>query len=86
MKFEIELSSRAYRFLKNIDKTIYNRIIKKLDGLSEDPFPPDAKRVTGRKEKAFRVRVGDYRILYAVYFNKETILILNIDKRPKAYR
>lgn len=86
MKFEIELSSRAYRFLKNIDKTIYDRIIKKLDGLSEDPFPPDAKRVTGRKEKAFRVRVGDYRILYAVYFNKETILILNIDKRPKAYR
>ena len=86
MKFEIELSSRAYRFLKNIDKAIYNRIIKKLGSLSEDPFSPDAKRVTGRKEKAFRVRVGDYRILYVVYSNKETILILNIDKRPKAYR
>ena len=86
MKFEIELSSRAYRFLKSIDKAIYNRIIKKLDGLSEDPFPPDAKRVTGRKEKAFRVRVGEYRLLYVVYFDKETILILNIDKRPKAYR
>ena len=86
MKFEIELSSRAYRFLKNIDKVVYNRIIKKLEGLSEDPFPPDAKSVTGRKEKAFRVRVGDHRILYVVYFNKETILILNVDKRPKAYR
>lgn len=86
MTFEIELSSRVYRFLKNIDKAIYNRIIKKLEGLSEDPFPPDAKRVTGRKEKTFRVRVGDYRILYVVYFNKETILILNMDKRPKAYR
>ena len=44
MKFEIELSSRAYRFLKSIDKAVYNRIIKKLDGLSEDPFPQDAKR------------------------------------------
>ena len=86
MKFEIELSSRAYRFLKNIDKVVYNRIIKKLEGLSEDPFPPDAKKVAGRKEKAFRVRVGDYRILYVVYFNKETILILNMDKRPKAYQ
>ena len=86
MKFEIELSSRAYRFLKNIDKTIYSRIIKKFEGLSEDPFPPDAKRVTGRKEKTFRVRAGDYRILYVVYFNKETILILNMDKRPKPYR
>ena len=86
MKFEIELSSRAYRFLKNIDKTIYNRIIKKLEELSEDPSPPHAKKVAGRKEKAFRVRVGDYRILYVVYFDKETILILNMDKRPKAYR
>ncbi|MEA1944661.1 MAG: type II toxin-antitoxin system RelE/ParE family toxin [Euryarchaeota archaeon] len=86
MKFEIKLSSRAYRFLKNINKVVYNRIIKKVERLSEDPFPPDAKRVIGRDEKAFRVRVGDYRILYVVYLDKETILIINIDKRSKVYR
>ncbi len=85
MKLEIELSSRAYRFLKNINKTVYDRIIKKIEGLSEDPFPSDAKRVVGSEEKAFRVRVGDYRMLYAVYFDKETILIINIDKRSRVY-
>ena len=33
--------------------------------------PPDAKRVVGREEKAFRVRAGDYRILYVVYLDKK---------------
>ena len=85
MKFEVKLSNRAYKFLKGINRPIYDRIIKKIEKLSEDPFSPDAKRVIGREEKAFRVRVGDYRILYVVYFDKETILIVNIDKRSKAY-
>ena len=85
MKFEAKLSNRAYKFLKGINRPIYDRIIKKIEKLSEDPFSPYAKRVIGREEKAFRVRVRDYRILYVVYFDKETILIVNIDKRSKAY-
>lgn len=85
MEFEVKLSNRAYNFLKGINKPVYERIIKKIEKLSEDPFSTDAKRVIGREEKAFRVRVGGYRILYVVYFDKETILIVNIDKRSKAY-
>ena len=85
MKFEVKLSNRAYKFLKGINKPVYDRIIKKIEKLSEDPFSTDVKRVIGREEKAFRVRVGGYRILYVVYFDKETILIVNIDKRSKAY-
>ena len=85
MKFEVKLSNRTYKILKGINRPVYDRIIKKIEKLSKDPFSPDAKRVIGREEKAFRVRVGGYRILYVVYFDKETILIVNIDKRSKAY-
>ncbi|MBU2565600.1 MAG: type II toxin-antitoxin system RelE/ParE family toxin [Candidatus Thermoplasmatota archaeon] len=53
--------------------------------LSVDPFPSDAKRVVGRKEKVFRVRVGDYRILYVVFFDKNEILISDIDKHERVY-
>ncbi len=59
MEFEVKLSNRAYKFLKGINKPVYDRIIKKIEKLSEDPFSTDAKRVIGREEKAFRVRVGD---------------------------
>jgi mRNA interferase RelE/StbE len=53
--------------------------------LVEDPFPQDAKRITGQKEKVFRVRVGDYRILYVVFLDKNAILVVNIGKRANVY-
>ena len=85
MTFEVHLSSRAKGFLKRTDKELYNRIINKLNNLAEDPFPHDVKRVVGQKERVYRVRVGSYRILYVVFLDKNVILVVNIDKRPKAY-
>lgn len=84
--FEIHLSTRSKNFLKNADKETYNRIIKRIKELSIDIFPSDAKRVIGRKEKVFRIRVGNYRILYVVYFEDKNILISDIDKRSKIYK
>ena len=86
MKFSIYLSTSSQKFLRKIDETNFNRILKKLEELSRDPFPPDAKRIIGRKERVFRVRVGDYRILYVVYLEEKAILISNIDKRSRVYK
>lgn len=83
--FEIEFSSHAKKFLKKSDKQLASRIIKRTERLVEDPFPSDIKRVVNRKEKVFRVRVGDYRIQYSVIYDKNIIFISNIEKRPKAY-
>jgi len=83
--FKVELSNSAKRFLKNCDKSLYNRVIDRIKKLSLEPFPQDIKRVVGRKEKVFRVRVGNYRILYIVFSDKDTILISDIDKRPRVY-
>ncbi len=85
MSFIVHLSRRANKFLESTDKELYNRVINKLKKLAEDPFPQDAKRIIGQKEKVFRVRVGDYRILYVVFLDKNAILVVNIDKRAKAY-
>jgi len=86
VNFEVHLSSKATKFLKNADKELYNRIINKLKKLSEDPFPQDAKRVVGQKEKVFRVRLGGYRILYVVYLDKNVVLVADVDKRERIYR
>ena len=50
MRFSIYLSTSSQKFLKKLDEINYERIIKRLEGLSKDPFPPDAKRIIGRKE------------------------------------
>ena len=86
LPFKLTIASPASKFLRKAEKNLYDRIIEKLNKLSDEPFPPDAKRVVGREEKVFRVRVGDYRILYVVYFDENTILVADIDKRSKAYR
>jgi len=86
VSFEIYLSSRANKFLKTADKELYNRLINKLKKLAEDPIPHDAKKVVGQEEKIFRVRVGDYRVLYALFLDEKVVLVVNIDKRSRAYK
>ncbi len=83
--FKVYLSSHATRFLRKSQKKLRDRITKKIKNLSADPFPPDAKRVVGRKEKVFRIRVGDYRVQYVVFYDTGEILISEIDKRERAY-
>ena len=58
---------------------------ERIEKLKEEPFPQDVKRVVGKKDKIFRVRVGDYRIQYSVIYEKNLIFISDIDKRGRAY-
>ena len=83
--FEIELSSHAKRFLKKTDKQLAERIIERIEKLGAEPFPTDVKRVVNRKEKIFRVRVGDYRIQYTIHYEENLVFISDIEKRPRAY-
>ncbi len=59
--------------------------MQRIKKLAAEPFPSDSKRVLGRDEKVFRVRVGSYRVLYIVYYEKNEILISDIDKRDSVY-
>lgn len=83
--FKVEFSSFAKKFLKKSSKELVSRIIDKIEKLLEDPFPSDVKRIVNRKEKVFRVRVGDYRIQYCVIHEKNLIFVFDIDKRARAY-
>ena len=84
--FNIEFGSPAKRFLKKCDKILYARLMEKIRSLAADPFPSEVVRVKGKtKEKIFRVRVGDYRIQYAVFYDRNMLLVTDVDKRPRAY-
>ena len=83
--FNVEFSNVSKKFLKKLDKQIKIRLIKRIEILSEDPFPNDVKRVVNKKEKVFRVRIGDYRVQYMVFYDKNLLFISDVDKRPRAY-
>lgn len=84
--FKIKFDKQPERFLKKTEKELRNRLIKKIKTLKEVPVPSDAKVVKGREEKVFRIRVGDYRVLYIVFYEDNNILISKIEKRSKVYR
>ena len=64
--FDAKYSNQAKKFLKKADKILAKRLIEKIDELRNTPVIHDTKTIQGYEEKLFRVRVGDYRILYEV--------------------
>ena len=86
MPFSVQFGPQPDKFLKKLDAQTKDRIKNKLIKLKEDPFPPEVERVEGYKgEKVFRVRVGDYRVLYLVRYEDSLIFIAKIDKRGMVY-
>ena len=82
---DLKFSKRSQRFLDNLDKKEWIRIIDKIEQLRINPFPQDIKRVQGKRDKVFRIRVGYHRIQYVVISKNNLLFIAKIDKRPRAY-
>ncbi len=86
MSFSVQFGPQPIKFIKKLDTQTKERIKKKLLKLKEDPFPSETERVEGHKrEKVFRVRIGDYRILYLVRYEDKLIFISKVDKRDHVY-
>ena len=83
--FRIEFSNRSKKFLKKCEDSLYERLMVKIKSLKENPFPQDAKRVVGQREKIFRIRVGKCRIEYVVFHERNLIFISDVDNRPRVY-
>lgn len=56
--------------IKKLDSKSSLRIIEAIEKLAEDPVPHDAKRIYSTNEKLFRIRVGDFRVLYRIDYGK----------------
>lgn len=84
MKYTIELSGEAKRFLKKIHLSDKQKILAKLKLLSSNPLPNGCIKFKGCE--FYRIRQGDYRIIFSINNQKLIILILDIDHRKDIYR
>ena len=84
MKYEVLFKPKFLRALKRIDKVQQIRILNKIYKLSEDPRPLASKRLKG--SVYYRLRVGDYRIIYDVADANLTVLILDVGHRQGVYK
>lgn len=84
---KLNLSKQSSRFLNNLAQKQFYQIEKKISQLKEDPLPPENTLLKSRKNsKFYRVKIGEYRIIYN--FDEENLFIIIIDKRndSEAYR
>jgi len=84
MSYEIKIKRKAQKSLSKIPEPFQSKIIESIRGLSEDPFPMQSKKLTGRD--GWRIRIGNYRAIYEVLNNELIILVLNIAHRKDIYR
>ncbi|MDI6690081.1 MAG: type II toxin-antitoxin system RelE/ParE family toxin [Actinomycetota bacterium] len=84
MPFEIEISKGALKNLKKLDRKTINQLKKAIDEMVEDPLQGDVVKLRGYE--AFRKRVGDFRIIFAVSFSDSRVFIMDILPRGEAYK
>jgi len=82
-KYRIELRPAAVRALRNLDPPVSHRIHGAIAMLAHDPRPPAARALRGRP--GYRVRVGDYRILYAVADDVLLVVVVTLGHRRDVY-
>ena len=83
MNYSIEWDDKAYNFLGKLPKNIYERILKKLDEVKENPFRY-LEHYEG--DKLYKLRIGDYRALIDIDFQKKILTIQILDKRGRIYK
>jgi|GEM_PF-1300880 len=82
-KFEVILKKGITKDLKKLSKTDKIRIYKALEKLI-DPFSLDIRKISGFKDVQ-AVRVGNYRIIFKIYFEKGVLFVIKIDKCERVY-
>ncbi len=81
---KIEFGTKALKFLSKLEKVSKERVFKRIKELYEDPFPSDVKKLKGEKD-VYRIRIGDFRVLYRIIPEDDTILIFRVDRRSRVY-
>lgn len=87
--YRVRLARRAERGLRRIrqgDPRGYRRIKAALRALGEEPLPSGAAKLSGFDPPAWRVRVGDYRIVYEIYDDELVVVVVNVAHRGEVYR
>lgn len=84
-RWQVVIHRKAEKILKRLDGDTLERIRRSIRGLAIDPRPVGVKKLTGH-DNLYRVRVGDWRILYAIEDDRLIVLVLEISTRGGAYR
>lgn len=82
-KYVISLTKRAQKQLDKLSDKVAEPILESIDGLADNPRPPGYIKLKNRQ--GYRIRVGDYRVIYEIFDNILTVDIITIGNRKDVY-
>lgn len=85
MAYRISIDPAALREMKKLPQKIRQQIASAIDALSGDPRPDGARKLTGSRS-SYRIRVGEYRVLYRITDRELLILVVKVGHRRDVYR
>lgn len=86
VKYTIDFAPRIEQQLNLISKDIKKLIFERIDKLKTDPRPENIEPLQGTDKGLFRIRQGNYRIVYSIQDQKLLILIVRIVHRKEVYK
>jgi mRNA interferase RelE/StbE len=82
--FEIKWKTSAKKELRNLDKSVILKILEAVKSLANNPYPHGVKKIQGT-EHTYRIRMGDYRVVYSIESSVLLIEIVRVGHRKKIY-
>ncbi|MEM9905897.1 MAG: type II toxin-antitoxin system RelE/ParE family toxin [Cyanobacteria bacterium P01_D01_bin.44] len=83
--YRIEFVKRAAKQIKSLSPQVQKRLKLKIDALSQDPRPSGVIKLSG-EENLYRIRVGDYRVIYNIQDDRLLVLVVKVGHRRDVYQ
>jgi len=83
--FRIEPKGSLEHDLRKIDRQFVAKILDAIENLSENPFPVQSRKMRG-SESSYRLRVGDYRVIYQVDLANKVVIVYHARHRSDVYK
>jgi mRNA interferase RelE/StbE len=83
--YQVVVDRKAEKDLDRLSEIVYRRVREAIDSLADNPRPPGCRKLAG-PDKDWRVRVGDYRIIYEIADTIRVVRVTRVRHRREVYR
>jgi mRNA interferase RelE/StbE len=84
-RFRVEFTRPALKALADLPQKVQERIAPRIDALAVDPRPRGVEKLEG-EDDLYRIRVGDYRVIYTIQDDRLIVVVVRVANRRDAYR
>ncbi|MCL2700717.1 MAG: type II toxin-antitoxin system RelE/ParE family toxin [Phycisphaerae bacterium] len=84
MLYQIQYAPKAARAIEGLSRDVQRRIVSRIELLAKNPRPHGTLKLAG--QDAYRIRVGDWRVIYAIIDKQLLVFVVDVDHRREVYR